>query len=56
MLQQKIKKVLAVLLAICFMATVTAGTVSAHANENGHHIIIKPVTKTVKKPTTKTKL
>ena len=27
-----------------------------HANENGHHIIIKPVTKTVKKPTTKTKL
>jgi hypothetical protein len=38
------------------MATVTAGAVSAHANERGIIKLIKPVTKTVKKPTTKIKL
>jgi len=58
---QQIKKVLAILLAVCFMATVTAGAVSAHADTNGNHVvhedhnkqISKKVIKPVQKPVTK---
>lgn len=55
---KQIKKTLAVLLAVCFLATVTAGAVSAHANDNGncvvhedhHKQVHKPVPQPVKKP------
>ncbi|HEY3361437.1 MAG TPA: hypothetical protein VGK06_06275 [Methanosarcina sp.] len=58
---KQIKKTLAVLLAVCFMVTVTAGAVSAQANDNVHKqvttVVKKPVTtpvvKVVKKPVTK---
>jgi hypothetical protein len=55
---KQIKKTLAVLLAVCFMVTVTAGAVSAqandnvHQNDNVHHKLVTPVTKVVKKPVT----
>lgn len=61
----KIKKVLAILLTVCFMATVTAGAVSAHADDNGKYVVhedhnkqvskkvIKPVQKTVHKKVVK---
>ena len=58
---KQIKKTLAVLLAVCFLATFTAGAVSAHANDNGHYIVHeahhkhvqKSVTKIVQKPVQK---
>ena len=58
---QKIKKVLAILLAVCFLGTVTAGAVSAHADNNGNYVVhedhnkqvSKKVIKTVQKPVTK---
>ncbi len=58
---QKIKKVLAILLAVCFLATVTAGAVSAHADDNGNNVVhedhnkqvSKKVIKSVQKPVTK---
>ena len=50
---KQIKKTLAVLLAVCFMVTVTAGAVSAHADDNVHKQVTKPVPTVVKKPVTK---
>ncbi len=50
---KQIKKTLAVLLAVCFMVTVTAGAVSAQVNDNVHHKLVNLVTKVVKKPVTK---
>lgn len=58
---QKIKKVLSILLAVCFLATVTAGAVSAHADNSGNCIVhedhnkqvSKKVIKPVQKPVTK---
>ena len=58
---QKIKKVLAILLAVCFLGTVTAGAVSAHADNNGNYVVhedhnkqvSKKVIKPVQKPVTK---
>lgn len=58
---QKIKKVLAILLAVCFLATVTAGAVSAHADTSGNCVVhedhnkqvSKKVIKPVQKPVTK---
>ncbi len=54
---QKIKKVLSILLAVCFLATVTAGAVSAHADNSGNCVVhedhSKKVVKTVKKPVAK---
>lgn len=57
---KQIKKTLAVLLAVCFLATVTAGAVSAHANDNVHVVhedhhkqVHKPVSQPVKKPVPK---
>ncbi|WP_292388021.1 hypothetical protein, partial [Methanosarcina sp. UBA5] len=62
---QRMKKVLAILLAVCFMATVTAGAVSAHADNNGNYVvhedhnkqvskkIIKPLQKPIQKKVVK---
>ena len=58
---QKMKKALAILLAVCFLATVTAGAVSAHADNNGNCVVhedhnkqvSKKVIKPVQKPVTK---
>ena len=55
------KKALAILLAVCFLATVTAGAVSASENNNGNCVVhedhnkqvIKKVIKPVQKPVTK---
>lgn len=51
------KKALAILLAVCFMVTVTAGAVSAHADNNGHYVVHedhhKQVHKQVHKPVIK---
>lgn len=47
---KQIKKALAVLLAVCFLATVTAGAVSAHADDNGHYIVHEDHHKQIHKP------
>ncbi len=49
-MMQRIKKVLAILLAVCFLATVTAGAVSAHADDNGHYIVHEDHHKQIHKP------
>jgi len=50
---KQMKKALAILLAVCFMVTVTAGAVSAHADDNGHYVVHEDHHKQVHKPVIK---